>query len=207
MVHTGAASQLGQMLCKYCATQATDLTLLNVVRREEQAETLRACGAKHVIVTAGDPAVWRAQLKEKIKALKLTLAFDCVAGEMSEILLDALPKGGTTFVYGRLSGEPARAGTLDLIYFGKTLEGFLVAGQGKQTWLNMAKPISALAKLRGAGKAVCAGLGPGGWCESKFVDCSLDDMKERFLATWESGFTNKKLRIRFDEPGLREERA
>jgi NADPH:quinone reductase-like Zn-dependent oxidoreductase len=51
LVHTAAASQLGQMLVKLCKEE--DMNLINVVRREEQAETLRGLGAKYVVVTQG----------------------------------------------------------------------------------------------------------------------------------------------------------
>ena len=194
-VHTGAASQLGQMLVKYCATEATDITLLNVVRREEQARILRSLGAKYVLVSAGDE--WKLNLKQTVKELGLEVAFDCVAGEMTEILVDALPKGGTCYVYGRLSGEAARIAPIDLIYFSKTVEGFLVAGTGSQAWINLSKPVTALWRLNAAGKAVNAGLAGGGWASTKFDDCELDTMHARFLEMWgTSGFTDRKLRIR-----------
>ena len=125
-VHTGAASQLGQMIAKYTTTSAKDMTVLHVVRREEQAATLRALGAQHILVTAGDPSSWKGELKKQIAALKITTAFDCIAGEMTQTLVDALPKGSTTFVYGRLSGEAARVAPLDLIYFNKKLQGLCV---------------------------------------------------------------------------------
>jgi len=197
-VHTGAASQVGQMLIQYCKTSATDVTLLNVVRREKQAATLRALGAEHVIVTAGDDVVWKRELKAQIKALKIHHAFDCVAGEMTEILLDALPKGSTVFVYGRLSGEAARVAPIDLIYNAKSIEGWLLFGAGNQAWLNLAKPVSTLVRLRAASQAVNGGLTDGGWSSTKFTDCTLDTMLERFLEMWNgSGFTDQKLRIRF----------
>jgi NADPH:quinone reductase-like Zn-dependent oxidoreductase len=46
LVHTAAASNLGQMLQKLCL--AEDVPLVNVVRRPEQTALLRAIGAKHV---------------------------------------------------------------------------------------------------------------------------------------------------------------
>ena len=70
--------------------------------------------------------------------------FDCVAGEMTEYLVDALPKGGTTFVYGRLSRESARVAPLDLIYFGKKVEGFLVFGKGQQAYRSRARAADPL---------------------------------------------------------------
>lgn len=198
-VHTGASSQLGQMLVKYCQAHATDMTLLNVVRREQQAATLRALGAKHVLVSTGDD--WKAELKRQVKALGLTIAFDCVAGEMTEVLVDALPKGSTCFVYGRLSGEPAHIAPIDLIYFSKAVEGFLVAGSGKQAWIDVAaRPLTSLRRLSAAGKAVNMGLGEGGWAATRFADCTLDTMHREFLDMWHSsGFTDRKLRIRFQQ--------
>ena len=46
LVHTAAASNLGQMLVKICL--ADDVPLVNVVRRPEQADLLRGLGAVHV---------------------------------------------------------------------------------------------------------------------------------------------------------------
>ena len=195
-VHTGAASQVGQMITKYIASGASDMTVLHVVRREEQAQTLRALGAKHVVVTAGDAAIWRAELKRQITELKISLAFDCVAGEMTETLVDALPKGSTTFVYGRLSGDAARVAPLDLIYFGKKLEGFLVAGMGQQCWINFGTKMQMLTRLRTASSHVLPALAQGGWAASKFDDTDLDGWHAAFLDMWRSsGFTDRKLRI------------
>ena len=46
LVHTAAASNLGQMLNKICL--ADEVGLVNIVRSQEQADTLRALGAVHV---------------------------------------------------------------------------------------------------------------------------------------------------------------
>jgi len=200
-VHTGAASQVGQMIAKYIASGAPDMTVLHVVRREEQAQTLRALGAAHVVVTSGDAATWKAELKRKITELKISFAFDCVAGEMTEALVDALPKGSTTFVYGRLSGESARVAPLDLIYFRKMLEGFLVAGVGQQCWINFGNKMQMLTRLRNASSRVLPALAPGGWAASKFDDTDLDGWHAKFLDMWKSsGFTDRKLRICMKAP-------
>ena len=52
IIHTAAASALGRMLNKRCQTMG--IPLLNIVRKEEQAELLKKEGAKHVIITKGD---------------------------------------------------------------------------------------------------------------------------------------------------------
>ena len=46
LVHTAAASNLGQMLNKICS--ADKVALVNIVRREEQAVILRDLGAKYI---------------------------------------------------------------------------------------------------------------------------------------------------------------
>src|SRR5438128_5119606 len=46
LVHTAAASNLGQMLNRICLKDGIDL--VNIVRSDEQAGILRAIGAKHI---------------------------------------------------------------------------------------------------------------------------------------------------------------
>src|SRR5947209_10677433 len=47
LVHNAAASNLGQMLVRICA--ADGIGLVNIVRRDEQAQVLRELGATHVV--------------------------------------------------------------------------------------------------------------------------------------------------------------
>ena len=48
-------------------------------------------------------------------------------------------------------------------------------------------------------KLVNSGLGAGGWAESRFVDTTLESAKGAFDQMFaQSGFTDTKLRIRFD---------
>ena len=43
------------------------------------------------------------------------------------------------------------------------------------------------------------GLKPGGWSETRFVDCKLADVWGTFLPMYNTGgFTDAKLRVRFD---------
>jgi len=76
LVHTAAASNLGQMLVKIC--RADGVGLVNVVRSDEQRATLSALGAEHVVdSSAGDFAE---RLAEAVAATGATLAFDAVGG-------------------------------------------------------------------------------------------------------------------------------
>ncbi len=76
LVHTAAASNLGQMLVKVCIRDG--IPLVNVVRRPDQAELLKALGAKHV-ATSGTPT-FMDELTEALVATGATLAFDAIGG-------------------------------------------------------------------------------------------------------------------------------
>ncbi len=76
LVHTAAASNLGQMLNKLCI--ADEVPLVNVVRSAEQEEILRGIGATFV-VNSTDPD-FREELTGAIAETGATLAFDAVGG-------------------------------------------------------------------------------------------------------------------------------
>ena len=76
LVHTAAASNLGQMLNRLCIADGTGL--VNVVRSEPQEQLLRGQGAVHVCNSAA-PTFTR-DLTQAIEATGATLAFDAVGG-------------------------------------------------------------------------------------------------------------------------------
>src|SRR5207248_2073536 len=76
LVHTAAASNLGQMLVRICA--ADGIGLVNIVRRAHQAEMLRDLGAVHVIDSTQPDFADR--LTEAIPETGATLAFDAIGG-------------------------------------------------------------------------------------------------------------------------------
>ena len=76
LVHTAAASNLGQMLVRLCA--AENVPLVNIVRSEEQAATLRALGAKHICNSAD--ADFIDTLTETLIETGITLGFDAIGG-------------------------------------------------------------------------------------------------------------------------------
>ncbi len=76
LVHTAAASNLGQMLVRIC--QADGVPLVNIVRRPEQAELLRGMGAEHVCDSSAD--TFMADLTAALVATGATLAFDATGG-------------------------------------------------------------------------------------------------------------------------------
>ncbi len=76
LVHTAAASNLGQMLVKLC--QKDGIPLVNIVRKPEQEELLRSLGATYVCNSASPS--FSTDLVEALKATSATLAFDATGG-------------------------------------------------------------------------------------------------------------------------------
>ena len=76
LVHTAAASNLGQMLNKICLKDG--IGLVNIVRKPEQAALLRASGARWVC-DASQPGFAR-DLIEALLATGATIAFDATGG-------------------------------------------------------------------------------------------------------------------------------
>jgi len=76
LVHTAAASNLGQMLNKICIKDGVDL--VNIVRSDEQAKILTDIGAKYVVDTSSPN--FMEQLVEALVATGATLAFDAIGG-------------------------------------------------------------------------------------------------------------------------------
>ena len=118
LIHTAAASNLGQMLVRICA--ADGIGLVNIVRRSEQAQALRDLGAVHV-VDSSQPG-FADRLTEAIRDTGATLAFDAIGGgalagdiltamERAQPPLTSYTPYGTTvlkqvYIYGSLDFSP-----------------------------------------------------------------------------------------------------
>jgi NADPH2:quinone reductase len=76
LVHTAAASNLGQMLNRICIQDG--IGLVNIVRKKEQEDILRAIGAKYVC-NATSPDFMQ-ELTDALVATGATLAFDAIGG-------------------------------------------------------------------------------------------------------------------------------
>lgn len=76
LVHTAAASNLGQMLNRLCI--ADDIPLVNIVRRPEQEELLRSAGATYVCDSSAPD--FMDKLTAAVAQTSATLAFDAVGG-------------------------------------------------------------------------------------------------------------------------------
>lgn len=76
LIHTAAASNLGQMLNRIC--QQDGIELVNIVRQPAQAKILRDLGARHVC-DSSSPS-FETELTEALAQTGATLAFDATGG-------------------------------------------------------------------------------------------------------------------------------
>ncbi|RYX92398.1 MAG: NADH oxidase [Bradyrhizobiaceae bacterium] len=119
LVHTAAASNLGQMLNRICQKDGIDL--VNIVRSDAQEKLLRDIGAKYVVNSTA-PSFFD-DLVAALEATGATIAFDATGGgKLQGQILHAMEAaavkamkvysryGSTThkqvYVYGRLEPRP-----------------------------------------------------------------------------------------------------
>ncbi|RZJ77933.1 MAG: NADH oxidase, partial [Brevundimonas sp.] len=76
LVHTAAASNLGQMLNRVCLADGVEL--VNIVRSPAQAEILRKIGAKHIVDSSAES--FMDDLTDALAETGATLAFDAIGG-------------------------------------------------------------------------------------------------------------------------------
>ncbi len=116
LVHTAAASNLGQMLNRICL--ADGVPLVNLVRKPEQAAALRAAGAAHICDT-GAPD-YMEHLIAALRATGATLAFDAVGGgRLADDILSGMEAvASATMSYSRYGSASRKQvyiyGSLDL---------------------------------------------------------------------------------------------
>lgn len=119
IVHTAAASNLGQMLVKIC--QKDNVPLVNIVRKKEQADLLKSIGAKYV-VDSTSPNFFE-ELITALAETDTTLGFDAIGGgPLAGQLLIAMEAAASrkmkeysrygsgqetqVYIYGRLDMSP-----------------------------------------------------------------------------------------------------
>ena len=152
IVHTAAASNLGQMLIKIC--QEDGLDLVNIVRKAEHVDLLKGLGAKHVVNSSDDD--FMDQLRNAIDATNAFYGFDPIGGgqavdnvfkameqvavsKMTEYSRYGSKQEKRMFIYGRLDFGPT---ILTPSYgFGWTLSGWLLTpflqNAGMETMMRM----------------------------------------------------------------------
>lgn len=104
IVHTAAASNLGQMLNKICNADGVDL--VNIVRRQEQVDILEGLGAKYIVNSSSD--TFMKDLTNAIHETGATIGFDATGGgELASNILSAMEAAaartpGAYSIYGSI---------------------------------------------------------------------------------------------------------
>ena len=128
IVHTAAASSLGQMLQRVCAQDG--VPLVNIVRSDDQVRLLKDAGASHVLNSHDED--FRTQLVDAVTETGATVAFDAIGGgSLGNEIMRAMERGAVNrmteysrygssmfkqlYVYGALDTSPM---VLDRLAFG-----------------------------------------------------------------------------------------
>ncbi|MFC5200482.1 zinc-dependent alcohol dehydrogenase family protein [Streptomyces kaempferi] len=151
LLQTAAGSTVGRLVIQLC--RHLGIRTINVVRRRDAVEEIKALGGDEVICTEDEDLVRR--VAEIAGPAGVRKATDCVAGVVGAQVSQALAPGGEVVVYGALSThrqtDPA-ALTIPLqarsvIYETKVVRGFWL-----NRWFATATPedaLRALSEVRG----------------------------------------------------------
>ena len=155
LVHTAAASNLGQILNRLC--QADGVPLVNIVRSEEQVQILKGLGAKHIVNSTD--ANFRNDLISALKATGATLAFDAIGG-------------------GKLAGQILNA--MEAVAAGASADTYNMYGSSvhKQVYVYGTLDPSPIELARGSGMV----WGIGGWLLFHFLTKVGPEVEARLKA-------------------------
>jgi len=119
VIQNAANSGVGQCLIRLA--REAGMKTVNVVRRAELADDLRAFGADVVLSDGPD---LDARVRAEIGDGALPLAIDAVGGSATQRLARCLSEGGTVVNYGVLSGEPCMLDGRETVFRDISLRGF-----------------------------------------------------------------------------------
>lgn len=142
IVNNAAASTLGKMLIKLCNNE--NINLINIVRREKQAEELKSMGAKY-IVNSND-AGYQQNLAELAGKLEASLFFDAVTGNETNKIIHAAPKNSQIIVYANLSDEQFSVDSREILQKNITINGFFLGNWTSEQ--NILKTLASIYKAK-----------------------------------------------------------
>jgi NADPH:quinone reductase-like Zn-dependent oxidoreductase len=149
LLQSAAGSSLGRMIIKLALHDG--LRTINVVRRHDAINELKALGADVVIASADGP------IFDQVRAVtgkeSVRYALDPVGGDTGSGMFASLGPEGTMLVYGSLSQEPIAIDSRPMIAYHRRLEGFWL-GQ----WMRQRSIPASLRLFREIGKLLRAGV-------------------------------------------------
>jgi NADPH:quinone reductase len=129
LLQTAAGSTLGRVVLQLARDRG--VRTINVVRRPEAADELRALGADAVLVAGRDDLA--ASVRELTAGAGVRAAIDAVGGALGGEVAAALGARGVLVSYGRLAQEPLPVDPAALIFRGLTVRGFWLADWFRET--------------------------------------------------------------------------
>jgi trans-2-enoyl-CoA reductase len=119
MIQNAANSAVGGAVIQLARIQG--IRTINVVRRPDVVDELRALGGDVVLPDGGD-------LAERVAAATgnaaIRLGIDCVGGLTTDRLASCLGPGATLVIYGAMSGEPATIAPGTIVFKDISVRGF-----------------------------------------------------------------------------------
>lgn len=171
LVHTAAASNLGQMLNKICIKDG--IGLVNIVRSKEQAEILKKIGAKHVVDSSVPSFI--DDLTAALVETGATIAFDAIGG-------------------GKLAGDILNCMEIAI---NKTAKEYSRYGSSvhKQVYVYGALDVRPIELPRGFGMA----WGVGGWLLTPFLQkigpADIGRLRQRVVSELKTTFASHYTKV------------
>lgn len=140
IVQNAANSAVGRLLDEFA--RLSGVPLVNVVRRQDAAEAIRAQNpdASVVVDPGTDPESLRETIRQLHPDLEIGFGIDAIGGQATEALATCLADQGTIANYGRLSGRACQLDPHHLIFRGVSLRGFWLP-----SWFKAVTPDAAKA--------------------------------------------------------------
>ncbi|MDR3633864.1 MAG: zinc-dependent alcohol dehydrogenase family protein [Isosphaeraceae bacterium] len=120
LLQSAAGSSLGRMIIKL--GRHDGFKTINVVRRREAIDELKALGADEVVAASDGPI--EEQVRRVVGPDGVKYALDPVGGDTGTALFRSLAAEGRLILYGTLSGEPVQIDSRLMIAGKRVVEGF-----------------------------------------------------------------------------------
>jgi NADPH:quinone reductase-like Zn-dependent oxidoreductase len=149
IVLTAAASSLGQKVNRLAHREG--IQVINVIRKLSEAEILRQQGA--TVILNSSEVDFDEKLHDACHQYDAHLAFDAVAGSLTEQLLEALPQDSKVTIYSCLSYESPKVSVDHFVFQNKAIDGFWLG-----PWITNKSIIQVMRMWRRAQKLITTDL-------------------------------------------------
>jgi NADPH:quinone reductase-like Zn-dependent oxidoreductase len=122
VAQTAGDSPLGRMLAQLALRRR--LPMLHIIERAEQGEALAGLGATQIVNSS--TSLYPHQLSAAFESADISVVIEANAGPHTDLLLRALPAGGTMLVAGSQPDADCTIDPTELVFRRKSMEGFLL---------------------------------------------------------------------------------